>query len=630
MRAATAEHQHVPLPARQGSGAAARQFGPLPGLHRTIGNQGVLRLLGEQHGGHPLPPDLRSRFEPRFGQDLGGVRVHADGLAARSARSLSALAYTVGNHIVFAEGQYKPGTHVGDRILAHEIAHVLQQRRAAQSPDGTHVPLAASSDRHEAEAHRGSRAVALGQSAVVTSDAPLHVARLARLDDLGKAQPLSSRPSGVGITRQPVASARSRDPAAMSIEELEQEIRLLEQSLLDPSVSSTERVDVQIYLGVLRGNLAARARVTALERSLANVLSDRFFAWYLRQLDDAQARFSQSIRNLAAGLPPAQFAQVDAAIGVVDAIIDTFQSIFMFLIGTQAGAVELIVDTIVGLAKLVLFVVELLGRFLSDLIAFLLQQVGVDIHLPGESGREFALKAWAALENLPATIRASIEAWQARYRAAPPELKAAMLGRLLPEVVAALFAGVGAARTVVAGGRALLSTSAGRALTVALPMSVARVEAQILAVAPASTVPLAVAAPVATPVAAAAPLAGTAATAPLVAPVAEASAVAAPVAGALTTPELMSLAYAASLAPTSTNWMTAVSTTAPQPTHNDGRSPGSGHRRGGASFELRSSARSRADRASDRRKPHPGIRDTFRRTGVRVKGSGRAYPVPCG
>jgi hypothetical protein len=375
----------------------------------------------------------------------------------------------------------------------------------------------------------------------------------------------------------------------MSIEELEQEIRLLEQWLLDSSVSSTERVDVQIYLAVLRGNLADRTRATAPERSLANVLSDRFFAWYLRQLDDTQARLGHSIRNLASGLPPSQFAQVDAAISVVDEIIDTFQSIWMFLMGIQAGTVELIVDTIVGLAKLFLFVIELLGGLLTDLVVFLLQQFGIEIHLPGESGREFALKACAALGKLPAAIRGSFEAWLARYRAAPIELKAAMVGRLVPEVVAVLFAGVGAARAAVAGGRALLSTSPGRALTVALPLSFARVQTATLApggfvmegriagsvaraqsfVAPASTVPVALA----TPGAAVAPLAA-AETSALAAPVANAaalaatktSALAAPVAGAaaLTGPQLMSLAYAASLAPTDMN-VTAVSTTAPQP-----------------------------------------------------------------
>jgi len=82
----------------------------------------VLRSPGE-----PLDPAARAFFEPRFGADLGSVRVHSHELARSSARAVNALAYTVGNHIVFGEGQYAPGTVAGHRLLAHEIAHVIQQ-----------------------------------------------------------------------------------------------------------------------------------------------------------------------------------------------------------------------------------------------------------------------------------------------------------------------------------------------------------------------------------------------------------------------------------------------------------------------------------------------------------------------
>jgi hypothetical protein len=78
-------------------------------------------------GGEPLSDSVRGYFEPRFGQDFGGVRVHADAGAAESARSLGALAYTVGGDIVFGEGQYAPQTDGGRRLLAHELAHTIQQ-----------------------------------------------------------------------------------------------------------------------------------------------------------------------------------------------------------------------------------------------------------------------------------------------------------------------------------------------------------------------------------------------------------------------------------------------------------------------------------------------------------------------
>jgi hypothetical protein len=77
--------------------------------------------------GEPLPASLRAEFEPRFGHDFSGVRVHKGALAARSASDVSALAYTVGQDMAFATGQYAPETAAGRRLIAHELAHVVQQ-----------------------------------------------------------------------------------------------------------------------------------------------------------------------------------------------------------------------------------------------------------------------------------------------------------------------------------------------------------------------------------------------------------------------------------------------------------------------------------------------------------------------
>jgi hypothetical protein len=68
-------------------------------------------------------------MEAAFGHDFGRVRVHADEQAGELARAVHALAYTVGDHIVFEPGQYAPQTTRGARLLAHELTHVLQQRR---------------------------------------------------------------------------------------------------------------------------------------------------------------------------------------------------------------------------------------------------------------------------------------------------------------------------------------------------------------------------------------------------------------------------------------------------------------------------------------------------------------------
>ncbi|MEN8175528.1 MAG: DUF4157 domain-containing protein [Pseudomonadota bacterium] len=82
--------------------------------------------------GEPLPDATRAFFEPRFGHDFSRVRVHHDAQAAASARAVSAQAYTVGDHLVFAGGRYAPYGHSGRALLAHELAHVVQQSSAAK------------------------------------------------------------------------------------------------------------------------------------------------------------------------------------------------------------------------------------------------------------------------------------------------------------------------------------------------------------------------------------------------------------------------------------------------------------------------------------------------------------------
>jgi len=83
-----------------------------------------------QSPARPLDPEARAYMEPRFGHDFSQVRIHADSAAADSATALAARAYTLGADIVFAEGQYRPGNPDGRRLLAHELAHVVQQGAA--------------------------------------------------------------------------------------------------------------------------------------------------------------------------------------------------------------------------------------------------------------------------------------------------------------------------------------------------------------------------------------------------------------------------------------------------------------------------------------------------------------------
>lgn len=113
--------------------------------------------------GQPLDRQTKAFFEPRFAREFSRVRVHADAQAAESAKAVSARAYTVGNHIVFSAGRYKPETAQGRALLAHELAHVVQQKY----PSGGSGPIAI------AEPGSAEEADADEKARRVTSDVPI-------------------------------------------------------------------------------------------------------------------------------------------------------------------------------------------------------------------------------------------------------------------------------------------------------------------------------------------------------------------------------------------------------------------------------------------------------------------------
>ena len=158
---------------RRAARALQRRFNephaPVHALQRMIGNQATTRLLSgsgvqrmcdtceeEQHrevqrkpstaespvvapdlesyvdasrgAGQPLPPAIRAHYEPRFGSDFSGVRVHTDSRAAQAASAIHAHAFTTGADIYFGSGRFQPRTSTGDRLLTHELTHVVQQR----------------------------------------------------------------------------------------------------------------------------------------------------------------------------------------------------------------------------------------------------------------------------------------------------------------------------------------------------------------------------------------------------------------------------------------------------------------------------------------------------------------------
>ncbi len=129
--------------------------------------------------GQPLDVITRALMEPRFGHDFSQVRVHTDAKAAESARAVNALAYTVGRDIVFGQGRHEPETTAGRRLMAHELAHVMQQ---PGTPRGARIEATSSShDNYEREAMR--------VASTIVTDQLLHVAHRRSQFTLSRAEP---------------------------------------------------------------------------------------------------------------------------------------------------------------------------------------------------------------------------------------------------------------------------------------------------------------------------------------------------------------------------------------------------------------------------------------------------------
>lgn len=182
-----------------------------PGSDHPERSNGFQRLAS----GRPLEDPIRQRFEKSFGTSFAAVRIHDDGEADEAAGRLSALAYVTGADIVFRRGHFNPGTSLGDRLLAHELAHVVQ---------GMSPGLEADEPTLEQEARKSA--------SMVSADTPGHPA--IRLSASGGRRPLrndaGASPTGGTTTSLPAIATTAPTPA-LSLDELEARIRLIDAQL---------------------------------------------------------------------------------------------------------------------------------------------------------------------------------------------------------------------------------------------------------------------------------------------------------------------------------------------------------------------------------------------------------------
>ncbi len=153
-------------------------------------------VAGLGGGGAPLPGGVRDRFEASLGADLGAVRVHTDDASATAADAVGARAFARGNDIHFAAGQYQPDDPFGMHLLAHEVAHTVQQSGGAAT---TQYKLAVSSpgDAAEVEADRAADAMVAGETASVAMTTGA---------DLGRAIYRETKPTATGDTSKSTAA----------------------------------------------------------------------------------------------------------------------------------------------------------------------------------------------------------------------------------------------------------------------------------------------------------------------------------------------------------------------------------------------------------------------------------------
>src|SRR5205814_1980687 len=147
----------------------------LPAAHVETGAVVVPDAAAERSGA-ALDRGTRAFMEARFAYDFSRVRVHHDAAAASSAAQHDAEAYTIGRDIYFGADRYRPDSETGRRLLAHELAHTIQQE-SAQQPSTTSLQRMPADSAAEVAAHDAAGRVMRGQGAPVLSATAAGIAR---------------------------------------------------------------------------------------------------------------------------------------------------------------------------------------------------------------------------------------------------------------------------------------------------------------------------------------------------------------------------------------------------------------------------------------------------------------------
>jgi hypothetical protein len=202
----------------------------------TTEDSSVWSNLRPPSGGRPLPAHVRKEYEAGFATDFSKIRVHTDAVANASAHGAGGRAFTVGDDIVFGPGAWAPDKTRGRSLLAHELAHVVQQRRGGPPPWPTTRPAL------ERDATQAAHAFAAGRPVSVT---------------------LGSSRSPALAAREPTLLRTNRDPATMSPEEIDDEMQAIRAWLIEHRSVDVEGKDKLLALLPRLEEISARHSAAA-------------------------------------------------------------------------------------------------------------------------------------------------------------------------------------------------------------------------------------------------------------------------------------------------------------------------------------------------------------------------------
>jgi hypothetical protein len=153
------------MPVRKSAGAVSRHIAPAvhpgktPAQSQTQYAPPIVQEVVESPG-EAMNAEIRQPSEARFSHDFGRLRIHTDEKAAASALTVNANAYTVGSHIVFGQNQYQPRSERGLRLIAHELAHVVQQQNVGET--AARIKIGSPASAAETEAKNSANALTRG------------------------------------------------------------------------------------------------------------------------------------------------------------------------------------------------------------------------------------------------------------------------------------------------------------------------------------------------------------------------------------------------------------------------------------------------------------------------------------